>query len=463
MERRGGEEQLRLGGPSVNDSPWTADECAQLEQRLGTLERLLELEATELQGALMQAAQLMAETLGADKVDVFLYQPATDTLVAVGTSDTPMGRQQRAIGLDRLPVSNGGRTVQVFQSGAPHHDGSLDQDPEELRGVTQGLGARSVIQVLLTVNQEPYGVLQALSAQPEFFSQADLRFLQTAARWVSMVAHRAQLVEQIAQESVLQGRRAAAEELVTVMAHDLRNHLTPLKGRVDLIRRRAVRGGQQAEREGTAPQASPEARFGRVVSWASGNVHAAYLEDADELSRSVARLDRLIGDLLDAGRLDQGRFALTPQPLDLALVVHEVAAAFRSSEAVIEVHSPEELVLEADLVRLRQALENLVANASKHSPAGAPITLTVEEDQTAEGRYAVVRVSDQGPGIPSALLPQLFDRFVSGPGSTGLGLGLYLASNIATAHGGTLTVDSAPGAGATFRLALPVASPPVSG
>src|SRR5215207_10164640 len=134
-----------------------------------TLERLLEIDAIALADALGQAALLIAEALGAAKVDAFLHQPAIDTLVALGVSDTPMGQRQKAIGMDRLPIANGGRTVQVFQTGTSFRSGQLDQDPEELRGTTEGLGARSMIAVVLRVANAPSGVLQALSAQSDAF------------------------------------------------------------------------------------------------------------------------------------------------------------------------------------------------------------------------------------------------------------------------------------------------------
>jgi len=76
-------------------------------QLLATLYLLLAIQATETRAALNQATQLVSEVLGADKADVFLYDPAVDTLVAEGTSGTPMGRRQIALGLDRLPLSNG--------------------------------------------------------------------------------------------------------------------------------------------------------------------------------------------------------------------------------------------------------------------------------------------------------------------------------------------------------------------
>ncbi len=182
------------------------------DRRLATLEQLLAVQATTLKGAMEQISQLVAETFGADKVDALVYDPAVDTLVALGTSDTPMGRQQRALGLDRMPVSNGGRAVEVFQTGIPYRSGQVDQDPHELRGIVHGLGIRSEIITPLEVNGERRGVLLASSARPDFFSAADLSFLGAVADWAGMVAHRAELVEQMAREAVEQAEEGLARE-----------------------------------------------------------------------------------------------------------------------------------------------------------------------------------------------------------------------------------------------------------
>lgn len=82
----------------------------------------------------------MTELLGAEKVDAFLYQAAEDTLVAVGTSDTPLARKQVALGLHRLALSNGGQAVRVFRTGLPLLDGHVERDPDEVPGVKEQLG-----------------------------------------------------------------------------------------------------------------------------------------------------------------------------------------------------------------------------------------------------------------------------------------------------------------------------------
>src|SRR3954449_6905714 len=144
---------------------------------LSTLEQLLAIRSTELDAALDQAADLVARAVGADKVDAFLYDPTSESLVAGGTSGTPMGRKQHAIGMDRLPLANGGRTVEVFKTGASRLTGRADEDPGELRGVTEGLGIRSMICARLGIDNQARGVLSVASATPDLWTEEDLRFV----------------------------------------------------------------------------------------------------------------------------------------------------------------------------------------------------------------------------------------------------------------------------------------------
>ena len=183
---------------------------------LETLQRVLAIQELDLRGALTQACNQIAEALRADKADIFLYVAEGETLVALGTSATDVGRHQHRIGMDRQPIANGGVAVRVFQGGEPYQTGHADQDPDQLRGMIEGLGVRSEITVPLDVHGERRGVLSAVSLQPEFFAEADLRFLQAVASWIGTVAHRAELFEQATREAARRGRRDAAEELATL-------------------------------------------------------------------------------------------------------------------------------------------------------------------------------------------------------------------------------------------------------
>lgn len=401
-------------------------ESERRERLWSALEKLLELPAAELHSTMASVSQLLAELFAADKVDVFFLEPASQTLVAAGVSDTPMGRKQKRLGLNRLQLANRGRIVEVFETGRSWHTGHQDEDPEELPGIKYGLGIRSAIAAALEVGGERRGVVACSSSQAEFFSLEDLRFLEVAVRWVGVVAHRAELVEALTKAATEQARRAVADELITVLAHDVGNYLAPLRARVELIRRRADRA-----------KAADDQR------------------DAEAALASIDGLARLTADLLDASRLDQGLFTLRVQPLDVMRLVEEVVEAARTPANPFQVRGPEEFVLIGDPDRLRQALANLVANALKHSPPGGAVTVEVERQTREDGSWALVSVSDQGPGVPPHLMPRLFERFARGPGSSGLGLGLYLARQIALAHGGTLEVHSEPGKGARFVLSVP--------
>ncbi len=398
-------------------------------KQLATLERLLSIQAMGVQPALSEANTFIADALGADKVDVLLYDPAIDSLVATGASQTPMSQHQFQLGLDRMQLSNGGRAVEVFQTGTIYQHGHVDQDEGELLGIRQGLGIRSTIAVPLIVDDTKRGVFQANWTAPEAFTEEDDAFVRAVADWIVLLLQRVELVERLTREAAEESRRLVAEELVTVLAHDLGNYLTPLIGHTYILHARA-------EREARADD----------------------LRTTTQLRHGLERLKRLIDDLLDISRIEQGIFGLVRQPVDLCTLLHSVCNALSTTEVGVQVVAPQELVAEADPERVRQALENLVSNAVKHSPKGAAVMLNVAQETRTDGDWAVLTVQDQGPGIAPTLIPQLMQRFVKDPKSKGLGLGLFLARSIAEAHGGTLTVESTLGAGTTFRLALPLSN-----
>ncbi|WP_437488012.1 GAF domain-containing sensor histidine kinase [Sorangium sp. So ce1014] len=398
---------------------------------MATLERLLDLPAADLRQSLNQASELLCSALDADKIDVFLFEPSRKTLRALGTSNTPLGRLQQALGLDVQAVANGGSIAGVFTTGEPYITGHADREPGEVPGVIHELGVRSHIAVPLVVEGERRGVVSAQSPRPEFFTEGDLRFLGTVSRWIGALTHRAELVEQVTTAAVAQGRRQAAEELITVLAHDLRNYLGPLMSRLDLLHGRAELDARDDD-----------------------------LRDLGRASDSVVRLSQLISDLLDVGRLEQGLFEIVPAAVDLVALAQEIARTLGSPGVEIRVEGPPELVVVADKARVRQALDNLVSNAVKHSPRGKWVLIKLSSDLRSGTEHAHIDVIDHGAGVPPELLPRIFDRFVTGAKASGIGLGLYLASRIAAAHGATLTVNSPPGDGATFRLSLPVSGPP---
>src|SRR5205814_1823126 len=121
----------------------------------------------------------------------------------------------------------------------------------------------------------------------------------------------------------------------------------------------------------------------------------------------------------------------------------------------IDVQMVPELRVVADPARVRQAVENLLANAVQHAPPGTTVHVRVAHDESLPQPTALVAITDRGPGIDPALLPRLFERFARSSNSNGLGIGLYVARQIAEAHGGRLEVTSSAQDGTQFRLSLP--------
>jgi DNA-binding CsgD family transcriptional regulator len=184
------------------------------DQRLiDALEQLLRITAPELRGALTQACDIVAEALQADKADIFLYEAATHSLVALGTSQTPLGRRQQELGLDRFPLANVGPLTDVFQTGATYHTDQAELDPSQSRGVIDGLGVRSQLDCALEVAGERRGVLSLVAAREAAFSAQDRRFAELVAGWIGLIVHRAELVEQLQSRAFLAGQQRNAAEL----------------------------------------------------------------------------------------------------------------------------------------------------------------------------------------------------------------------------------------------------------
>jgi len=172
----------------------------------------------------------------------------------------------------------------------------------------------------------------------------------------------------------------------------------------------------------------------------------------------------MVNELLDVARLQMGRpIELDPRPMDLAILVSEVATDLRPStdRHEIQVESADiQMMGTWDRERLERVLVNLVTNAIKYSPEGGRIVLNLDRDTRDGHDSAVVRVTDSGIGIPANDLPLVFDRFYRGSnvgGIEGAGIGLSGVWQIAEQHGGTVSVESAEGRGSTFTVRLPLA------
>ena len=217
-----------------------------------------------------------------------------------------------------------------------------------------------------------------------------------------------------------------SELFVAVLGHDLRNPLSAVLAGAGLALRRVEDEQVRAQLE-------------RVV-------------------RSAKRMGRMVDQLLDVTRVRLGRgLSLERTPMDLCELVNQVAAETEPahSEHRIDVNVDGPCLGEWDRDRLAQVLSNLLANACQHSEPDSPVTVTIAGTET----VATVEVHNGGEPIPPEVLPSVFDAFIGTESSQGLGLGLYIAREIARAHGGSVDVVSSREGGTVFTLTLRTGTP----
>ena len=239
----------------------------------------------------------------------------------------------------------------------------------------------------------------------------------------------------VASEAVAQQASQAKSEFLAAMSHELRTPLTSIKGFSELIAMRSQ--------------------------------DPATTEQAELISHAATHLNSLLTEILDLARIEANAMPTNPEPVLLHEVVHEVKALFEISAlakslqltASIAPDVPECVV--TDALKLKQILNNLLSNAVKFTQHGH-IDLQLELDQSHQ--HLLLHVTDTGPGIAPELHERIFERFRQGNarisyehGGTGLGLGL--SRSLAQLLGGTLTLQSALGAGARFTLSLPLVLP----
>lgn len=223
------------------------------------------------------------------------------------------------------------------------------------------------------------------------------------------------------------------DDFLAMLAHELRNPLSPLVTSIELLRRR---GGdtQLVDRQ------------------------------LDAMARQVDQLSRLVEDLMDVSRVSHGRISLRREVLVLGNIITQALESCRlpidvrrHRVALSGIEQP--LLVDADRVRLAQVFANLINNAAKYSNPGSAITIDIER----EADTAVVRVMDNGMGISAATLPRIFDLFEQSPvtrgrAQGGLGIGLTLVKSLVGLHGGTIGAQSAGvDQGSTFTVRLPLA------
>lgn len=392
--------------------------------------------------------------LGAAGVAVFLYRAATGAIDAVlaarlasagettaallpaSADGAHLAAVMRANALDgAYLVGRDFRLLADARGPAPAPVDLLRTDPERLARAFAGqpsvssdyaLGELAVLAGYFPVGPGPEAVLVLEAGEPFAAPRRALGpalalalvLALGAAGALALAAARHQRSERLRRRAEVEASRGEGlARLAAVAAHEIRNPLSVIQATVELLRERL---GERLDERG----------------------HQALLDVLGE----VQRLRRLTEDLLDLS----AQRPLQRGPVELGALLAEVArTAERTFPGVrVALEAPDPLALDADGARLRQVFANLVANAAQAQGEGQ-VTVRAGRD----GATAVVRVEDQGPGVPEALRASLFELFVT-TREGGTGLGLAISRRLVEAHGGTLAlVPSA--RGATFEVRLP--------
>lgn len=319
---------------------------------------------------------------------------------------------------------------EVVRSGQPVlrpavDPGDLDRcaETEGHREALRRVDVRSYLTVPLRARETTIGAITLFDARSgRRVGQRELDLIDILGRRAGLAIDKARLYRE--------SKRAtqARDNVLSLVAHDLRNPLSAILYAVDTVARCLAPDLPQGPRAAAA------------------------------IKRSATQMLRMIGDLLDVARLDAGTLALERAPLRPAELVAEAVEAARPLAEGLELTAevPGDLpAISADHDRVLQVLANLLGNAIKFTPHGGRLAVLAERSDGA----VLFHVRDSGPGIPSEQLEHIFDRFWQADRTDrrGAGLGLAIVQGIVEAHGGRVWAQSRPGEGTTFHFTLPIA------
>ncbi len=391
---------------------WQEPELRAFLGRAATLPRLPTTNA--IVQALQQGA---ADSIGIENARIGLWDEANQVLLF------EQAGQQAALSIDEdIPTAHAFRMQKPIFSPNTHYS-------EQIRARSAHFNSASALLAApITAGTRRLGVLIAYAPRAPIFADDDLALIQLLADQAAVILESRVLIDQAAR---VHGREEAArlkEDFLSAAAHDLKTPLTTLVARAQLMERRA-------QRDPTAP-----------ADQASIQV----------LITEAQRLKRLVLDLLDATRVEQGQLVSRREKVDLVVLVHDICARLATPRHPCTIDGETEVVGYYDQQRIAQLLDNLVENAIKYSPDGGPIRISVRHEDSGIN----MSVTDHGIGIPADDIPHLFTRFHRGTNVDdrrfpGMGLGLFICKGIVEQHGGQIMIHSQPGQGSTFQVSLP--------
>lgn len=427
IDRKSNERQLATALDRAQEARLEAE---RLTERLSALQRMTDaaLARFSVGEVIAESLNRVREVLNVDTAAILLLQQDEDELVAWAAQGL---EEEVELGV-RIPVGKGFAGRIVAENKPMIIDDVSKWDVYNPLLVEKGV--KSLLGVPLLIEGNPIGVLHVGKLEFANFTGEDVRLVELAADRIALAIENARLHEK--QRSALAEAKAAnqaKDEFLTILSHELRTPLTPIIGWIHMMQNGILR----------------ESDFARVLS---------------VMNRNAYSLKRLINDLLDMSAILSGKMRIEETPVSVAGVLEESVDTMGpyASDAKVQLKfkPPDEgteALVTGDRNRLNQAFCNIIHNAIKFSPPGSLVQVTLESNK----EDVIIRVKDQGEGIPDAFLPYVFERFRQADGSRtraygGLGLGLALVKSFVDAHGGTIEATSeGQRKGSTFVVRLP--------
>ena len=385
-----------------------------------------------------RVADALTAVIPHDRVEVALLEPGPGPLRRVFEKTAGQPGVATATVIDPGPLQGSAEDSRIWESRL--------LDAGDLAEEMGDYGMQSAVQAPLGVETRRVGHIRLMSRDPSAYSKLSLELLDKVAAYVTpavqnalehrqaveLAGERERIIDLDARNRELERLSEAKNRFIATVSHELKTPLTSMLAFTDILRKN--RQGNLKERE---------------------------VSQLEVIQRNGRRLALLIDDLLDLGRIERGDLSLTMSEFDATELLAEVHAAFQpiidTKRQTLTLKMPRSpMWISADRDRLAQVISNLISNAAKYSLENTEITLTAHRRMD----RLYVTIQDHGIGIPESDQPNMFMSFFRADNEatrseSGTGLGLFIARNIVTLHGGRIKINSIEGEGTTVKFNVP--------
>lgn len=325
----------------------------------------------------------------------------------------------------------------VFKTGKSEFYPELNEEiltvgyrsPERARAIMENFDPKSAMVVAIHGASRVLGVMTLVSAESgRSYDEADLKFAEELASRAGLAIENAILYKKTGEAVALR------DEFLTIASHELKTPITSLKLQLQMVRRRIK-----------SDTGAPPSR--------------EFIEKSFDVAiTQVGRLTTLVEDLLDVSRMRAGKLGLNLESVNVSEMLHEIVERYRShfesTKTPLSVKIQPGILAQWDRSRIEQVIVNLISNALKYAP-GKEVSI----DLRTQLSRAMITIEDHGPGVRKTEQDRIFERFeraVSARNVSGLGLGLFISKGIIHSHRGEIWIESEPGHGAKFTVAIPL-------